>query len=106
MRNECGRPDGRGTRADTVRIGFGQGGFSFLTCVKFGSNLLYMEEITVGQAAERAECSRQYIHELIGAGADGPFPSARKLDPGVSNSPYVIPLKEFQTWQKKRAQPA
>jgi len=64
-----------------------------------------MQVITVGQAAEQADVSRQYIHELIGAGADGPFPNAHKLDPDVSNSPYVIPLKEFQTWQKKRAQP-
>ena len=65
-----------------------------------------MQELTVARAADQAGVSKQYIHELIALGDDGPFPSAHKVDPDVSNSPYVLSLKEFQSWQKKRAQPA
>lgn len=58
------------------------------------------EEITASQAAERAGVTRQYIHQMIDAGA---FPSAHKATP-EQNSPYLIPIREFEAWLKKRGQ--
>ena len=59
--------------------------------------------ISVADAAERAGLSKQAIHDLIDQGASGPFPGAFKATPSP-NSPYLIPLGEFNIWQKKRAQ--
>jgi predicted DNA-binding transcriptional regulator AlpA len=58
--------------------------------------------ITVAEAAQRASLSRQAIHDLIDREKDGPFPGAFQI--GEPNSPYYIPLGEFETWLKKRAQ--
>ena len=65
--------------------------------------------VTISQAAirifgEKSYRTRKAIQRLIHAGV---FPGARKIDPTVSTSPYVIPDDEVQAFiaeQKKRGQ--
>ena len=59
--------------------------------------------IAVTEAALRAGLSRQAIHDLIDLGDAGPFPGAYQAT-GQFNSPFLIPLDEFEAWLKERAQ--
>lgn len=55
--------------------------------------------ITVTQAAERAGVTRMAISKQISAGT---FPGARKIDPTLGRSTYLIPLDEFEAWLSQR----
>jgi len=65
--------------------------------------------VTVSQASIRIYGEKSYrtkkaVQRLIHAGA---FPGARKIDPDVATSPYVIPDDEVQAFiaqEKKRGQ--
>ena len=60
--------------------------------------------ISATQAAHRAGVSRQWIGQLIALRANGPFPGAYQVT-DQPNSPFLIPLDEFEHWLKKRGQP-
>lgn len=59
------------------------------------------QEITVSRAAELADVSSQYILAEI---KRGKFPNAYQVEVPAGSAPWLIPLKDFEAWQKKRAQ--
>lgn len=57
-----------------------------------------MDYLTVSQAAEEEGVTTRYIVAEIERGNI----KASKLDPNKATSPYIIPRKEFDSWQKRR----
>jgi hypothetical protein len=57
--------------------------------------------ISITELAERAGVKRQYVHELVQKGAEGPFPGAKSSTP-AANAPILIPLNEAEAWLKSR----
>lgn len=62
-----------------------------------------MDYLTVTQAARLLNMTPRRVQQLIHDQAT-PFPGARQVDPEMQTSAYIIPRKEVQTYQKKRAQ--
>lgn len=61
--------------------------------------------ITVSQAAdrifgERSDRTTRAVQRMVALGADGPFPSAYKVDPEISNSVILIPVAEVEAYLK------
>lgn len=57
---------------------------------------------TASQTAQLLKLTKRRVVRMIVE--DGIFPGARKLDPAVEKSPYIIPVAEVDAEIKRRAQ--
>lgn len=55
--------------------------------------------VTVAQAAKRLDVTTRTIVRWI---ENGRFPGAFKIDPGIDNSPFLIPMDSFLAYESER----